>query len=89
MNMKSLIFHIALASGLLTGAAFGASKATITMQSFGKTKEGVDTALYTLTNANGVKTDITNYGGIVVRLFVPDREGNMDDVVLGYNTVAE
>jgi aldose 1-epimerase len=78
-----------LLSLILTSIAFGGQKATITMQSFGKTKDGVDTSLYTLTNANGVKTDITNYGGIVVRLFVPDREGNMDDVVLGYNTVAE
>ena len=78
--------QIFIALILFSTTAFGASKATITMQSFGKTKEGTDTALYTLTNANGVKTDITNYGGIVVRLFVPDREGNMDDVVLGYNS---
>lgn len=89
MNIKSLISKITLVSLLFASAAFAGSKAKITMQSFGKTKDGVDTSLYTLTNANGVKTDITNYGGIVVRLFVPDREGNMDDVVLGYNTVAE
>jgi aldose 1-epimerase len=89
MKFKSLITHITLASLVFASAAFAGSKATITMQSFGKTKNGVDTSLFTLTNANGVKTDITNYGGIVVRLFVPDREGNMGDVVLGYNTVAE
>lgn len=86
---KSLIYRIALTVMLCTSATFGAGKATISMQSFGKTKEGVDTTLYTLTNANGVKADITNYGGIVVRLIVPDRNGNLDDVVLGYNTVAE
>lgn len=89
MNIQFKISLLILAATLATGMAFGGSKATITMQSFGKTKDGTDTSLYTLTNANGVKAEITNYGGIVVRLFVPDREGNLDDVVLGYNTVAE
>lgn len=88
MKIKFL-FSFLTTLAFCTATAFAANKATITMQSFGKTKDGTDTQLYTLTNANGVKTDITNYGGIVVRLFVPDRGGNMDDVVLGYNTVAE
>ncbi len=59
------------------------------MKSFGQTENGTETTLYSLTNANGIKADITNYGGIVVRLLVPDRYGNMDDVVLGYNTLDE
>ncbi len=89
MKIKSLLSRVTLTLVIFSGSAFGGSKATITMQSFGQTKDGVDTALYTLTNANDLKVDITNYGGIVVRLFVPDRQGNMDDVVLGYNTLAE
>lgn len=87
--MTSLIYRLALAAFFYTSVACGANKSTVSMQSFGKTKDGTDTALYTLTNAHGVKADITNYGGIVVRLFVPDRNGQLDDVVLGYNTVAE
>ena len=41
--------------------------------------------LFTLRNANGVVTQITNYGGRVVNLFVPDRDGNFEDIVLGYS----
>ena len=88
MKLRSL-FSIFAVFALIGTTTFAGNKATITMQSFGKTKDGTDTTLYTLTNANGIKMDVTNYGGIIVRLFVPDREGNMDDVVLGYNTVAE
>ena len=53
---------------------------------FGKTEEtSVD--LYTLTNSSGMEVAITNYGGIVVALKVPDRDGKLDDVVLGFDTL--
>jgi aldose 1-epimerase len=52
--------------------------------SFGKTSDGQSVELYTLTNTHGVEAKITNYGGIVVSLRVPDRSGKMDDVVLGF-----
>ena len=42
-------------------------------------------ALFTLINANGVQATVTDYGGIVTSLKVPDREGRMDDIVLGFN----
>ena len=58
---------------------------SITINSFGKTEDGNQALLYSLINENGAKVDITNYGGLIVRLFVPDREGKMKDVVLGYN----
>lgn len=41
--------------------------------------------LYTVTNANGLKMDVTNYGAIIVRLYVPDRDGKLDDIVLGFD----
>jgi aldose 1-epimerase len=41
--------------------------------------------LHTLTNRNGMKVAITNYGGIVVSILVPDRHGKMADVVLGFD----
>ncbi len=56
---------------------------------FGKTPGGKEVYLFKLINANGVRADITNYGGIVVRLLVPDRDGKLGDVVLGYDTLAE
>lgn len=42
---------------------------------------------FTLTNKNGVSTKITNYGGIVMSLNVPDKAGQFGDVVLGFDTV--
>lgn len=55
---------------------------------FGKTSEGMEVALFTLANSNGVEIEITNYGGIVVSLKVPDRRGKLADVVLGYDELA-
>lgn len=43
--------------------------------------------LYTLENNNGVKTSITNYGGLMTTLFVPDRSGNPGDIVLGFDNL--
>jgi aldose 1-epimerase len=48
---------------------------------------GQEVFLYTLENQNGMKVKITNYGGIVTSLIVPDREGDFDDVVLGYDSL--
>ncbi|MFO7973572.1 MAG: aldose epimerase family protein [Candidatus Hydrogenedentota bacterium] len=43
--------------------------------------------IYTLTNANGMEAQITNYGGIVTSLRVPDANGELADVVLGYPSI--
>lgn len=42
---------------------------------------------FVLSNANGVEVSITNYGGRIVSVMVPDRDGNMKDVVLGYDNI--
>lgn len=47
------------------------------------------TALYTLANQNGMEICITNYGGRIVSIMVPDREGKFRDVVLGYDNIAD
>ena len=60
------------------------AQATVTKESFGKTSAGENVDLYTLKNLHGVEAKITNYGGIVVSLKVPDRNGKFDDVVLGF-----
>lgn len=52
---------------------------------FGLTKEGKEASLYTVVNKNGAKAVFTDFGAILVSLFVPDKNGNMDDVVLGYD----
>ncbi len=55
--------------------------------SFGKTPDGQNVDLYTLTNQNGMQVAITNFGGIVVRIQTVDRQGKTDDVVLGYDSL--
>ncbi len=58
-------------------------------EQFVDTINGKATALYTLTNANGMEVCITNFGGRVVSIMVPDRSGNLTDVVLGYDNVQQ
>jgi len=58
-------------------------------QPFGKTADGTPVDLYTLTNSKGVRVAITNYGGIVVSLFTPDRNGNPGDIVLGFERLED
>lgn len=45
--------------------------------------------LYTLTNKNGMEVCITNFGGRIVSVMVPDKNGNFVDVVLGYDNIAQ
>jgi len=51
--------------------------------------DGKKTALYTLTNDNGMEVCITNYGGRIVSIMVPDRDGVFKDVVLGFDHVSD
>ena len=56
-------------------------------ESFGITSDGTEVDLYTLRNVHGLEARITNYGGILVSLIVPDRKGEMSDVVLGFDNL--
>jgi len=56
-------------------------------ESFGQTSDGRGVNLYTLTNTNGLKARITNYGAILVSLEVPDRNGRLADITLGFDTL--
>jgi aldose 1-epimerase len=51
--------------------------------------DGQKTSLFTLQNANGMRVDITNYGGKIVSIIVPDKDGVFDDVVTGYRSINE
>jgi len=63
------------------------SKAQIKPEAFHWTIDGSQVDLYTLENLNGLEATITNYGGIVVSLTAPDKNGKLGDVVLGYDTL--
>lgn len=58
---------------------------SLTKRNFGV--EGQEATLYTLENSKGMKAEVTNYGAILVNLFVPDAKGNVEDVVLGYDNL--
>jgi aldose 1-epimerase len=54
---------------------------------FGALPDGRSVHLFTLQNANGMKLQVTNYGAKIVSVVVPDRNGNLDNVVLGYKNL--
>lgn len=60
---------------------------SVTSEVFGQTPDGT-AYLYTLTNKNGMKVGISSYGGIVTTLEVPDKNGTMADVVLGFDSLS-
>jgi aldose 1-epimerase len=61
----------------------------IKKQAFGVTASQETVDLYTLTNVSGMEARIMTYGGIVVSLKAPDRQGKLADVVLGYETLED
>jgi aldose 1-epimerase len=69
---------------MLTTTMLG--KSSVTKQPFGHTTDGTAVDIYTLADGK-VEARITNYGGIIVSLRAPDRQGKLDDIVLGYDTL--
>lgn len=61
----------------------------ISKEQFGFSPDGHECFLYTLKNDAAMEVSITNYGGAITSLRVPDRHGNLGDVVLGYDTLDE
>ena len=60
----------------------------ITREPWGSTSEG-DVLRYTLANANGMKVGILTYGGIIQSVDVPDRDGRLANVTLGFDNLAD
>ena len=83
--MKLVQKFSALLLLFLSCAVIVQAQATVTTEPFGRTNDGESVDLYTLRNVHAVEAKITNYGGILVSLKVPDRNGKFADVVLGYN----
>ncbi len=61
---------------------------SISKTSFGITPDG-DVDLFSLKNKNGMEVKITNFGGIITSIIVPDKDGEMADVVLGFDSIAK
>jgi aldose 1-epimerase len=65
----------------------GQTKRAVTHAPFGRTTDGQAIEIFTLTNTHGIEVKAMTYGCIITSLRVPDRNGKMADVVLGYNTL--
>ena len=63
------------------------SKLSVSSTSFGNTPEG-EAQLFTLKNTNGLEVDISTFGGTITRWSAPDKDGNFDDVILGFNDLS-
>ena len=95
--MKKMLFlgFAAIAAGLCLTAcgsktAEGAEADSLTLSGLNKADFATDsTALYVLTNAQGMEVCFTNFGGRIVSIMVPDKDGNMTDVCLGHSSIAD
>ena len=88
--MKKLLILLGAAALLL--ACSPQKKLTVSglnPKDFKGTYNGMPTALYTMTNANGMEVCVTNFGGRIVSIMVPDKDGKMQDVVLGFDKVSD
>lgn len=90
MAMKSTLLSLVFALVLPTIASAAGKKAesSVVPSEFGALEDGSKVTLYTLTNAAGAEAKIMNYGASLVSLKVPDREGKLRDVTLGYDDLA-
>lgn len=59
----------------------------VSVESFGFLPEGKEVFQYRLKNKNGLELTVINYGGIIKNLFLPDRDGEFADIVLGYDNL--
>jgi len=85
--MAVTFFSGALLMTTLSPAGAKSQPGSTSKKSFGKTPGGQPVDLFVLTNKNGAEVSITNYGGAVVSIKLPDRSGKFADVVLGYDTI--
>lgn len=61
----------------------------ITKEVFGTARDGREVYAFTLENSNGMKARVTNFGAILINLYVPDVKGNVEDVVLGFDKLED
>ena len=94
-DLKSIFLGAGVAVAMLTACGSGNNASTTETASglnpaaFDSTINNKPVKLYVLKNANGMEACITNYGGRVVSLVVPDKDGKPTDVVLGYDNLRQ
>ncbi len=86
--MKNLLWTLFI-FGIMTSCSAPAKKFTMSYSKadFETEVNGKKTTLFTLTNEDGIVVTLTNYGAKIVSVFVPDKHGSMEDVILGYSSI--
>jgi aldose 1-epimerase len=84
LGLSNVVYLCIVVLALLSGCA---ATRGVVKQNYGALPDGRTAQLYTLTNANGLKATLTSYGAILVSMEVPDRDGKLADVTLGYDTL--
>jgi galactose mutarotase len=73
----------------MPGYVFAGSEDRILKNEIGEMPDGTPVYLYKITNKNGMSASVMSYGGIMTELLVPDRNGKLEDILLGYRTLEE
>jgi len=84
---KSQRMIVAIVALILLPIVNAEAQATLSKEKFGQTVDGHVVDIYTLRNRGGIEVKITNYGGIITSLKVPDRDGKFADIVLGFDNL--
>ena len=84
--LSIVVLTLAAGGQLFAQAASSTSAHGVQQQPFG-TRDGRPVNLYTLTNSHGIEIRVMNYGGIILSIRVPDRKGQLADIVLGHETM--
>ncbi len=82
--MRPLLLSLVVSVGVASAA-----DVKVPSRSFGRLADGRESRLFTLDNGRGLVAEVTDFGGIIVRLLVPDRAGRAADVVLGVDSAGE
>lgn len=92
-NVSNTFLSVGLLTAMLTACSQQPqsvlTKSGLDPQMFVDTVNGKPTSLYTITNAQGMEVCITNFGGRIVSIMVPDKNDTLRDVVLGFDNVAD
>lgn len=99
MKPNRSLFFLTIAAGIAVSACQSGSKSskitdsltntlTLVPDSFANVVDAKKTGLYTLTNSKKATAVFTNYGGRLISLMVPDKDGKLTDVVVGFNSLS-
>jgi aldose 1-epimerase len=80
-----VVVGLAVALSGTGSRAADAKKERVQKMEYGKTSDGVPVDLYVLTNASGSQAKVITYGALLTELHVPDKDGKLGDVVLGFD----